>query len=253
MKKYREIILPLLLFAAAGCEKSEYRITEPRPTLEVTALQDSYIINQPAYLQLKVSQQGYDEEFQISAVLSEGACELSMQGSNLPTDGTWTSMSNTTEILTLTPTLAGPLRISFEVKTKEGEQSGRSFVNFNVQKSPALALEVEYPETASITERIEMTMLLTFFFNDTATTEIYTQLTGSAPHKIRMDRGDPRNLHATDRQRHAPVRGRSRHPGRSVLRAGQQRTAALLHCRRAGHAPSPVLGNGRIYHPIQDS
>ena len=112
MKKYREIILPLLLFAAAGCEKSEYRITEPRPTLEVTALQDSYIINQPAYLQLKVSQQGYDEEFQISAVLSEGACELSMQGSNLPTDGTWTSMSNTTEILTLTPTLAGPLRIS---------------------------------------------------------------------------------------------------------------------------------------------
>lgn len=118
MKKYREIILPLLLFAAAGCEKSEYRITEPRPTLEVTALQDSYIINQPAYLQLKVSQQGYDEEFQISAVLSEGACELSMQGSNLPTDGTWTSMSNTTEILTLTPTLAGPLRISFEVKPK---------------------------------------------------------------------------------------------------------------------------------------
>ncbi|MFQ7502216.1 MAG: hypothetical protein ACLRMJ_02070 [Alistipes finegoldii] len=81
-------------------------------------MQDSYIINQPAYLQLKVSQQGYDGEFQLSAVLNEGACELSMQGSDLPTDGTWTSMSNTTEILTLTPTLAGPLRISFEVKTK---------------------------------------------------------------------------------------------------------------------------------------
>lgn len=179
MKKYREIILPLLLFAAAGCEKSEYRITEPRPTLEVTALQDSYIINQPAYLQLKVSQQGYDGEFQISAVLSEGACELSMQGSDLATDGTWTSMSNTTEILTLTPTLAGPLRISFEVKTKEGEQSGRSFVNFNVQKSPALALEVEYPETASITERIEMTMLLTKSGWTGAIPVTYTQLTGS--------------------------------------------------------------------------
>ena len=137
MKKYREIILPLLLFAAAGCEKSEYRITEPRPTLEVTALQDSYIINQPAYLQLKVSQQGYDEEFQISAVLSEGACELSMQG------------------------------------------SGRSFINFNVQKSPALALEVEYPETASITERIEMTMLLTKSGWTGAIPVTYTQLTGS--------------------------------------------------------------------------
>ena len=198
----------------------------------MTALQDSYIINQPAYLQLKVSQQGYDEEFQISAVLSEGACELSMQGSDLSTDGTWTSMSNTTEILTLTPTLAGPLRISFEVKAAEGEQSGRSFINFNVQKSPALALEVEYPETASITERIELTMLLTKSGWTGAIPVTYTQL---------------------DRQRHAPVRSRGRHPRRGVLRAGQHRTTALLRPRRAGHAPSPVLGNGRIYHPIQDS
>ena len=57
----RLIILFILLLAA--CKKTEYRITEPKPTLEVTALQDSYIINQPAFLQLKVSQQGYDGEF----------------------------------------------------------------------------------------------------------------------------------------------------------------------------------------------
>ena len=173
----RLIILFILLLAA--CKKTEYRITEPKPTLEVTALQDSYIINQPAFLQLKVSQQGYDGEFQLSAVLNDGACELAMQGSGLPTDGTWTSMSNTTEILTLTPTLAGPLRISFEVKAAEGEQSGRSFINFNVQKSPALALEVEYPETASITERIELTMLLTKSGWTGAIPVTYTQLTGN--------------------------------------------------------------------------
>ena len=178
MKLFRTTLLYLWAMAAFGCGKSEYRITEPRPTLEVTALQDVYIINQPAY-QLKVSQQGYDGEFQLSAVLSEGACELSMQGSDLPTDGTWASMSNTTEILTLTPTLAGPLRISFEVKTKEGEQSGRSFINFNVQKSPALALEVEYPETASVTERIELTMLLTKSGWTGAIPVTYTQLAGS--------------------------------------------------------------------------
>ena len=162
MKLFRTTLLYLWAMAAFGCGKSEYRITEPRPTLEVTALQDVYIINQPAYLQLKVSQQGYDGEFQLSAVLSEGA-----------------SMSNTTEILTLTPTLAGPLRISFEVKTKEGEQSGRSFINFNVQKSPALALEVEYPETASVTERIELTMLLTKSGWTGAIPVTYTQLAGS--------------------------------------------------------------------------
>ena len=173
----RLIILFILLLAA--CKKTEYRITEPKPTLEVTALQDSYIINQPAFLQLKVTQQGYDGEFQLSAVLNEGACKLTMHGSDLLTDGTWTSMSNTTEILTLTPTLAGPLRISFEVKAAEGEQSGRSFINFNVQKSPALALEVEYPETASITERIELTMLLTKSGWTGAIPVTYTQLTGN--------------------------------------------------------------------------
>ena len=58
-------------------------------------------------------------------------------------------------------------------------QSGRSFVNFNVQKSPALALEVEYPETASITERIELTMLLTKSGWTGAIPVTYTQLAGS--------------------------------------------------------------------------
>lgn len=231
MKKYREIILPLLLFAAAGCEKSEYRITEPRPTLEVTALQDSYIINQPAYLQLKVSQQGYDGEFQLSAVLSEGACELSMQGSDLATDGTWTSMSNTTEILTLTPTLAGPLRISFEVKTKEGEPVRPQLRQF--QRS-----EESRPRTGGRIPRNGV--------------HHRADRADDAPHKIRMDRGDPCNLHATRRQRHAPVRGRGRHPRRSILRAGEHGTAALLHPGRAGHSPYPALGDGRIHDRIQD-
>lgn len=179
MKNVQATCLLLLTLAGIGCEKSEYKITEPKPTLEVTAMQDTYIINQPAYLQLKVTQQGYDGEFHISAILSEGACELTMQGSDLATDGTWRSLPNTTEILTLIPTQAGPLRISFEVKAKEGEQSGRSFINFNVQASPALSLEVEYPERASITERIELTMLLSKSGWTGAIPVTYTQLAGA--------------------------------------------------------------------------
>lgn len=179
MKNIQATCLLLLTLAATGCEKSEYRITEPEPTLEVTAMQDTYIINQAAYLQLKVTQQGYDGGFQISALLSEGACKLTMQGSDLATDGSWKSMSNNTEILTLTPTQAGLLRISFEVKAKEGEQSGRSFINFNVQKSPALTLEVEYPETASIAKPIELTMLLTKSGWTGAIPVTYSQLAGT--------------------------------------------------------------------------
>ena len=179
MKKYREIILLLSLLAAAGCEKSEYRITEPRPTLEVTALQDVYIINQPAYLQLKVSQQGVRRGISGLGRTQRRSLRALDAGQRPPDRRHMGVDVHTTEILTLTPTLAGPLRISFEVKTKEGEQSGRSFINFNVQKSPALALEVEYPETASITERIELTMLLTKSGWTGAIPVTYTQLAGT--------------------------------------------------------------------------
>ena len=72
----------------------------------------------------------------LSAVLQEGGCSLSMQGSEVPTSGEWIPLAGASEILTLVPTLAGPLRISFEVKAEGGEQSGRSFVHFTVTESP---------------------------------------------------------------------------------------------------------------------
>ncbi len=78
MNKTIIILIGCILFNS--CSKSTYRITEPAPTLEIKALQDTYTLQEPAYIQLKVSQQGYDGEFQVSAVLSEGVCELTMQG-----------------------------------------------------------------------------------------------------------------------------------------------------------------------------
>lgn len=161
MKRYQMLFLFLWALTASSCAKSEYRITEPSPTLEVTALQDSYTFQEPAYLQVKVRQLGYDGDFSLSTVLSEGACKLTMQGKEISTNGEWITLDNSTEILTLTPTKAGELRISFEVKTKKGEQSGRSYINLMVQESPALHLEIDYPETASISGPVELCMLLT--------------------------------------------------------------------------------------------
>ena len=69
MNKTIIILIGCILFNS--CSKSTYRITEPAPTLEIKALQDTYTLQEPAYIQLKVSQQGYDGEFQVSAVLSE--------------------------------------------------------------------------------------------------------------------------------------------------------------------------------------
>lgn len=179
MKQNQIILLCLGALVATNCAKSEYRITEPAPTLEIKALQDTYTLQEPAYIQLKVSQQGYDGEFQVSAVLSEGVCELTMQGRDLPTDGTWTSMSNATEILTLTPTKAGTLKISFEVKSKNGGQSGRSFINFTVKESPALQFSIEYPETASIASPVALTMIVTKTGWEGAIPVKYEQLSGN--------------------------------------------------------------------------
>ena len=177
MNKTIIILIGCILFNS--CSKSTYRITEPAPTLEIKALQDTYTLQEPAYIQLKVSQQGYDGEFQVSAVLSEGACELTMQGRDLPTDGTWASMSNATEILTLTPTKAGTLRISFEVKSKDGGQSGRSFINFTVKERPALQFSIECPETASIASPVALTMIVTKTGWEGAIPVRYEQLSGN--------------------------------------------------------------------------
>ena len=177
MNKTIIILIGCILFNS--CSKSTYRITEPAPTLEIKALQDTYTLQEPAYIQLKVSQQGYDGEFQVSAVLSEGVCELTMQGRDLPTDGTWASMSNATEILTLTPTKAGTLRISFEVKSKDGGQSGRSFINFTVKERPALQFSIECPETASIASPVALTMIATKTGWEGAIPVRYEQLSGN--------------------------------------------------------------------------
>lgn len=177
MKKAIIMLTGCALFYS--CTKSTYQITEPTPTLEVKALQDTYMFQEPAYIQLKVSQLGYDGDFSLSAVLSEGACTLTMQGTEIPTNGEWITMANATEIMTLTPTKVGTLKISFEVKSKDGEQSGRSSINFTVRESPALQFQIEAPQTASIAEPIGLTLYVTKPGWEGAVPVKYEQISGS--------------------------------------------------------------------------
>ena len=155
------ILAVIALLLIGGCGKKTFQSSEPAPTLEITALQDSYAIDRAAYLQIDVAQQGYEGGYLLSAVLQEGGCSLSMQGSEVPTSGEWIPLAGTSEILTLVPTLAGPLRISFEVKAEGGEQSGRSFVHFTVTESPELGLEIDAPATSSGLSPAEITLRLT--------------------------------------------------------------------------------------------
>ena len=151
-----------LLFGllAAGCSKKQIELAEPAPTLTVSALQDTYVIDQAAYIQVSITQRGYDGYFLLSAVVDEGACELRMNDTPISTDGVWIRLPQSTEMLTLVPRNTGWLRISIEVRAENGQQSGRSNLNLAIGESPALELEVESPTTASIDDPITLTATL---------------------------------------------------------------------------------------------
>ncbi len=149
-----------LLFSgllAVACQDKTYEIAEPEPTLTVSALQDTYVIDEAAYIQVSVTQRGYEGDFLLSAVVDEGACELRMNDTSISTDGAWIRLPQSTEILTLVPRKTGWLRLSLEARAEDGQQSGRSRLNLPVGGSPALELEVEAPTTASIGNPITLT------------------------------------------------------------------------------------------------
>ena len=153
----------ILLFGllAAACSKKQIELVEPAPTLTISALQDTYVIDQAAYIQVSVTQRGYEGDFLLSAVVDEGACELRMNDTPISTDGIWIRLPQSTEMLTLVPRKAGWLRLSLEVRTENGQQSGRSQLNLTIGESPAMVLAIDSPTTASIDDPITLTATLT--------------------------------------------------------------------------------------------
>lgn len=156
----KRIILLLGLLSAA-CSNKRIELVEPAPTLTVSALQDTYVIDEAAYIRISVTQNGYDGSFLLSAVVDEGACELRMNERELATDGAWVQLVQTTEMLTLVPRKAGRLRLSLEVRATDGELSGRSYLNLVVAKSPTLQLTVETTDAAIVGQPTALTVTVT--------------------------------------------------------------------------------------------
>jgi len=150
-----------LLFSgllAIACQDKTYEIAEPEPTLTVSALQNTYVIDEAAYIQVSVTQRGYDGRFLLSVLVDEGSCELRMNGTPIDTDGSWIQLSQPTEMLALTPRSTGRLRLTLEACTAEGTRTARSRLNLPVGGSPELGFKVEAPTTASIEKPIAVKM-----------------------------------------------------------------------------------------------
>ena len=153
----KRIILLLGLLSTA-CSNKRIELVEPAPTLTVSALQDTYVVDETAYIQVAVTQRGYEGDFLLSAVVDEGACELRMNDTPISTEGACTRLPQSTEILTLLPRKTGKLRLHLEARAENGEQSGRSHLNLVVGKSPTLQLTVEATDAAIVGQSNALTV-----------------------------------------------------------------------------------------------
>ncbi|MCM1302084.1 MAG: hypothetical protein NC250_01125 [Alistipes senegalensis] len=154
----KRIIFLLSALLAIACQEKTYEIAEPEPTLTVEALQNTCTLDETAYIQVAVSQRGYDGRFLLSVLVDEGRCELRMNGTSIATDGSWIQLSQPTEMLALTPRETGRLRLTLEACTAEGTRTARSRLNLPVSGSPELGFTAEAPTTASIANPIAITM-----------------------------------------------------------------------------------------------
>lgn len=154
----KRIIFIISILLIAACSKTSYEVTEASPTLEIKSLQETYRINEPIYIQINVSQKGYNGEYKLSIVLNEGSCNIKLNSEDMSVNGEWLTLPSNSEILTITPLETGTLKLSFEVKTQEAASSGRSSINFKIEASPKLRFRVDSPQTGSITEPVEITM-----------------------------------------------------------------------------------------------
>jgi len=154
----KRIFLLLSGLLAIACQDKTYEIAEPEPTLTVEALQNTCTLNETAYIQVAVSQRGYDGRFLLSVLVDEGSCELRMNGMPIATDGSWIQLSQPTEMLALTPRSTGRLRLTLEACTAEGARTARSRLNLPVGGSPELGFTVEATTTVSIENPIAIKM-----------------------------------------------------------------------------------------------
>lgn len=155
----RTLSFPLagILFLLNGCS-TKYPSQAPHPILNITPLQNTYTVNQAAYIQADVVQQGYNGAYDLSATLQEGRCTLRLAGKDVPTSGEWISMPSANEILQLTPNQTGPLRIIFTIKTADGAKSNLSSIYATVTESSLLNFSVQGPATSPVSSPAQLVL-----------------------------------------------------------------------------------------------
>lgn len=147
---------------ACACNDTTYLAPNTSPAFQVIALQHTYVVDQTAYFQLKVSPSVHSGDLQLCSLIAEGACTLEAGTASIPTDGSWFTLSSATEIMALTPLRSGTLELTLEIRsTGGGEQSNRSTLHIEVAENTALDISATCKSPTPIDRPIEIELTVT--------------------------------------------------------------------------------------------
>lgn len=153
----KQLFASWIVLLTCACNDTAYLLSDTSPAFQVIALQHTYVVEQTAYFQLKVSESVHWGTLQLCPLISQGNCKLEMNAQAVPTDGSWSTLCSPTEILALTPQQSGTLEVTLEIRsTKGGEQSNRSTLHLEVMENTALDIAAECESPASISQPIEI-------------------------------------------------------------------------------------------------
>ena len=151
-----------VVLLACACNDTTYRFSDTAPAFQVIALQHTYVVDQTAYFQLKVSESSHSGTLQLCPLITEGSCTLEMNALDVATDGSWHTLSSPSEILALTPQQSGTLGLALEIRsTTSSEQSNRSTLHLEVAENMSLDISAECESPASIVRPIEIVLTVT--------------------------------------------------------------------------------------------
>lgn len=174
-----KLIFIILLSGLFSCGESTYEISAPEPKLTIQLLQDSYVVDEPFFVQIKVTQEGYYGDFLLATTLKEGLCDVSINETPLLYAGEWTKINNSIEVLKFIPKLSGNVRVHFEAKNDTDVKSGLSYINVRVVESSKVNIIVECPEVNSITKPVNISLTTKLGGYNGTLPIVYKQLTGT--------------------------------------------------------------------------
>ncbi|MCM1219242.1 MAG: hypothetical protein NC548_32575 [Lachnospiraceae bacterium] len=134
--RYTLFLLPVSV--ASGCGPSEYRLVEPTPVLAVSLATTTCEAGGSITGRLRVTQEGTDGSYSLSAILREGALTVTADDAELPLTGQWHPLNGNDTRLRIIPETAGRHVLVLQAMSSDGTRSNECEATLTVQQTGEL-------------------------------------------------------------------------------------------------------------------